>query len=679
MQNVSVAWSIGGLFFCVGLGLIIAGFYFLKKAKQTSALQSQHPDQPWFWRKDWADGKVKASTMSQPVLMLIMGLGFSGMGGIATFFSLPEVWQTHNYAALVVLLFPLVGLGLLAAFFVALRSQRRFGKCFFELAQIPIPLGGVLDGMIQTGVPLKLEHELNLKISCVREVTTGSGKSRSTSEYILWQNEKIYSQQADLPALENGTGIPIHFKLPADQPECYSRGNESVFWRLEAKTKLRGPDFHVIFEVPVFKIAGAQIAQGDSAADDSDPTAAFAAPIEEIEENSKIKISDGPNGREFYFPASRNWQMALWATAGILFSIIMMAVVISIATPLFWKFFVGFFVFITSWSCLWLWFGSICVVIDAGGVRVIRRWLCFSSKRAFDVGEIGQFHSGMSRNNLQWAVCLVTQAGKEIEIGNGIATTIEAEWLAKEMAKAFGQTQPSISYSQNKITGEPKAGAAPLKLGIAVKLISIFISLAVAGSTGYWVWQLVNSVRSTAQSAESPKPAEIPKPAQPQPAALTVAFSSFGDGGECATNGLTVESDGHADWFVSATSGRLSVIELKIEPISEQTKRLVVSIAEDKNGVPGAALETFTVARLTHTNTLGWLDLNSQRQPMLKAGTKYWINARSPGAWYWHFNNQNIMQGSMFLPARRKWVAAGYTNVCAFSIFIKTNQPLGRK
>src|SRR5581483_4083708 len=207
MQNVSVAWSIGGLFFCVGLGLIIAGFYFLKKAKQTSALQSQHPDQPWFWRKDWADGKVKASTMSQPVLMLIMGLGFSGMGGIATFFSLPEVWQTHNYAALVVLLFPLVGLGLLAAFFVALRSQRRFGKCFFELAQIPIPLGGVLDGMIQTGVPLKLEHELNLKISCVREVTTGSGKSRSTSEYILWQNEKIYSQQADLPALENGTGI----------------------------------------------------------------------------------------------------------------------------------------------------------------------------------------------------------------------------------------------------------------------------------------------------------------------------------------------------------------------------------------------------------------------------------------------------------------------------------------
>ncbi len=157
--------------------------------------------------------------------------------------------------------------------------------------------------MIQTGKPLKLEHELNLKFSCVRRVVTGSGKSRQVNEYVLWQDERIYSSQANLPEPESGhTGIPVHFKLPDGQPQCFTRGNVSVFWRLEAKSKMRGPDFRAVFDLPVFKTADSPVA--DSDANEADPTASLQAPIEEIrrDENSKIKISDGPDGREFYFP-----------------------------------------------------------------------------------------------------------------------------------------------------------------------------------------------------------------------------------------------------------------------------------------------------------------------------------------------------------------------------------------
>ena len=133
-------------------------------------------------------------------------------------------------------------------------------------------------------------------------------------ENVLWQDEKIFKAEAGLPEPEPGhSGIPVFFKLPADQPECYARGNESVFWRLEAKSKMRGPDFYVAFEVPVFKVAGAAVAE---AADEPDPTAALQMPVEELrrDEHSKIQVTDGPDGREFYFPAARNPGTALFMT-----------------------------------------------------------------------------------------------------------------------------------------------------------------------------------------------------------------------------------------------------------------------------------------------------------------------------------------------------------------------------
>src|SRR6185369_8859696 len=151
--------------------------------------------------------------LAQPKIMLMMGLGFCLIGGANTFM-LPRELHKGNYAALAVLLFPLAGLGMLIAFVVVWRSQRRFKNCFFEPAQIPTPLGGSLDGVIRIGRRLQLEHELHLKISCVRRVQAG----KETNEFTLWQNETIYSAQANLPDdPAGGTGIPVHFKLPDNQ------------------------------------------------------------------------------------------------------------------------------------------------------------------------------------------------------------------------------------------------------------------------------------------------------------------------------------------------------------------------------------------------------------------------------------------------------------------------------
>ena len=283
----------GLVFSSVGFGLMFGAIWGRKKLRQTAELQARNPDKPWLLRPDWAAGKIK-STFTAPIGFLLLWSFLALAMTAPALLAIPVELKKGNHLVLVVLLFPAVALSLLGYSFVKWRSRRRFGDCFFEPAQIPAPLGGTLEGMIVTGTRLQLEQALHLKISCIRRTASGE----DTRENILWQDEKIFKAEARLPDPEpSHSGIPVFFKLPADQPECYARGNESVFWRLEAKSKMRGPDFSAVFDVPVFKVAGTAIAE---AGDEPDPTVALQMPVEDLrrDEHSKIRVSDG---RSFIF------------------------------------------------------------------------------------------------------------------------------------------------------------------------------------------------------------------------------------------------------------------------------------------------------------------------------------------------------------------------------------------
>lgn len=436
--------AISSLIFCAfGLWTMFKAVTAGRRKKQAEAKllkQTAGGEKPWLVRADWAAGKIKSSAMAQTKMHLIVGLAFCGIGAMYVFAALPKELHNGNHLALIVLLFPAIGIWLLGYSFVKWRSRRRFGDCFFELAQIPAPLGGTLEGMIQTGARLKLEHGLHLKLSCIRRTVSGSGKNRSVTENILWQDEKIFKAEADLPEPEPGHGgIPVFFKLPADQPECYARGSESVFWRLETKSKMRGPDFSVVFDVPVFKVAGA-IAEN---ANEPDPTAALQEPIEDIrrDEHSKIQVTDGPNGREFYFPAARNISAAILTT--ILFLALSGGLYAMIVNHfgVFFEMILGLFAVIFGCLTFSVWFKSSRIVIDSAGVTVVNHWLFLSRKRRFDAGEVvriktevGMANGSQTLQNLK----LITKSS-ESTLASGIASTPEAGWLAAEMTKALGR------------------------------------------------------------------------------------------------------------------------------------------------------------------------------------------------------------------------------------------------
>ncbi len=68
--------------------------------------------------------------LCQPVEnFLLMGVMFSAIGGSASFFAIKNELPKGNYAALLALLFPIVGIGFLIAVGRGIFSRRRFGDC----------------------------------------------------------------------------------------------------------------------------------------------------------------------------------------------------------------------------------------------------------------------------------------------------------------------------------------------------------------------------------------------------------------------------------------------------------------------------------------------------------------------------------------------------------------------
>ena len=195
-------------------------------------------------------------------------------------------------------------------------------------------------------------------------------------------------------------------------------------------------------------------------------------PVEELrrDEHSKIQVNDGPNGREFYFPAARNPGAALFTTLLMVIFNGIAIVTFHLHAPRLFPMAFGLFGVLLLWGTFSMWFKSSRVTIDSTNVRVTNRWLIFSRTRQFFSSDVERFttKAGMqSGSKVFLDIKLITRAGNDsfeanktkyqqtgqmpplrfrmtdpsgVTVASGIASTVEANWLAKEMAKALGRT-----------------------------------------------------------------------------------------------------------------------------------------------------------------------------------------------------------------------------------------------
>jgi len=251
---LNAAVVVPGLF---GALLVMGAFSSLRlvrrlvaEAKAAAARRAQFPDQPWKWKKEWQGPAIEAKG----------GAGLVGLWLFTLFWGVvtaPAVWafftETHREPVMfVIFLFPLAGLGLFSAAVYQTIRWRKYGRARFVPSSLPGAIGGYLGGVIEVSARIIPEADAKLALRCVRRETRGSGKSRRTTENVLWEREERIPRAKWL-STAGGTRIPVLFYIPAGQGDTDdSDPNNAIVWRLAASAPTPGVDFAVQFDVPVF-------------------------------------------------------------------------------------------------------------------------------------------------------------------------------------------------------------------------------------------------------------------------------------------------------------------------------------------------------------------------------------------------------------------------------------------
>jgi hypothetical protein len=311
----------GALFACVGLGLMALAVASYNSARRQQARVSANPGSPWLWRDDWAAGRSNGKNIGGNIALWVFAIFWDAISFPAAALALPKA-LAGNPVLLTVMIFPLVGIILTVAAVLGSMRAQRFGRTSFWFATTPFTPGGMLSGSIHLKMPITAAHGIDVRLSCVRRLTTGSGRNRSTVDTVLWQSERNIPNESLTRAYAEAQ-VPVEFVLP---PDAYvtntDNPNDKVLWILHAQADVPGVDFKDDYELPVFR-ADKVVSMVEPASrwvDDGahSRTAAAAAPARKIEEepivppaHTHVVITQEGAGIKVYFPPLRNLGQAL--------------------------------------------------------------------------------------------------------------------------------------------------------------------------------------------------------------------------------------------------------------------------------------------------------------------------------------------------------------------------------
>jgi hypothetical protein len=253
----------GLVFGGVGAVVMYLGVRGHTAANRLQQLRDRAPGKPWLWREEWATGRI---TDGGKVAAGFFGL-FAFVWNIFTVPMAGLVLSQNDYreepAVLLVLLFPAAGILLLGMAIYAALQQRKFGQSVFVMASNPGVIGRYLRGTIETRLKEPPPEGAALSLVCINRVTSGSGKNRSTTERVKWQ-DSIELEPAALTAGMEGLTIPVKFEIPPDLPRTDdSNSDNQILWRLHVSAELPGIDFSANFEVPVYDTGEAPLTESE--------------------------------------------------------------------------------------------------------------------------------------------------------------------------------------------------------------------------------------------------------------------------------------------------------------------------------------------------------------------------------------------------------------------------------
>jgi hypothetical protein len=237
------------VFGTVGFALFTFAVLSVFKERGNRALAADHPDEPWLWKKDWAEGTISSSGSTSTIVLLVCALAWN-LASTPVWFVFPhDAFDKGHRLALLLLAFPAIGAILVLSAVVSVLRWRKYGQSVLEMASVPGVIGGQLAGVIRVPAKVRPEEGFRLSLDCVCISTAG----KSRTETSVWQDEQVIARDLSQGNPEQ-SAIPVLFQIPYEcRPTDETEANSQTVWRLAVSAKTPGLDYSTRFEVPVFK------------------------------------------------------------------------------------------------------------------------------------------------------------------------------------------------------------------------------------------------------------------------------------------------------------------------------------------------------------------------------------------------------------------------------------------
>ena len=444
-RMVGVATALA--FSAMGAGFVFAAIFGYRKLKGQAAIEEANPQSPWLWKRDWSASRAQSQNKNKPVALWIACIFCNLLLMPWVVSLLPDLISKRNPLALLFLGFAALGVILFVYALRASLRHRRFGDTYFEFDSLPFSPGGRLTGRIHFKFDLRVDHGVDLRLSCIRKTITGTGNDRSSMETLLWQSERNVSSGA-LGTDSSGRTIPVDFAIPADSYVTYhDNPSDQVLWVLHAQADVPGINFSDDFEVPVFRSSAtanaaspdsSSLAFGDVSAVGSD-SGTIPAPA-----HPRVVVSSQAGGTEFYF---RPFRSPARATFLLFFTAIWSGAVYLLfhsSAPWFFPVVFGAMDLLVIFALFHIALSSTRILVGNGEITCTTRVLGIGSARRFAVSDVEALvpvtsgQTGIGPQNATYAIRLLTKNGKRFTVADEVTSRQEARWIVSQIESLAG-------------------------------------------------------------------------------------------------------------------------------------------------------------------------------------------------------------------------------------------------
>ena len=383
--------------------------HYAEPGPSTPVLSTQGLPADWQSRKGWETARIKSNAGKGAWLFWLFALVWNAISSPVVFI-LPAELDKENYAALLALLFPAVGLFLISRAINLSLEYRRFGRVELSMDPFPGGIGGHVGGHIAVkNLDYRRASEaqtVQVTLECVYSYISGSGKNRSRRETIKWA-------ERGRPKIDNsleGVSLSFRFDVPQGLPAAdVEQADAYHFWRLSVNADIPGIDLQRSYNIPVFtsgatssnvrhdisaRVAAAEKQKSDAA------RLAISRGKFDIEGLSRgLRVRNQGNQVQLKFPMFRNKALTLFAAVfagGFSFASYSMAGMVSgggVGGIFIAVFSIPFFLvaLLAAIATVYLPFNNLRVDILPGEVRVLRRLLFVPVyRRRLQRGDISQ-------------------------------------------------------------------------------------------------------------------------------------------------------------------------------------------------------------------------------------------------------------------------------------------------